>query len=324
MSVNTTLAGLSQTASSNGPDGTADPPSALDDAIRYALSFIAMLRDGVGNVSPNGFRLTLQSGAPVSTSDQTAASTIYACPYKGNQIALYTGSVWQVYSSSQFSLALSGLTAGRPYDVFCYSNSGTPTLEVLAWTSTTARATALTYQDGVLVKSGDATRRYLGTFHALTATTTEDSARQRLLWNYYHRVRREMRVVETASTWNYTVATARQVNNNTNNQLNYICGLVEDGVSFEARHAATNTGANVSIVTSIGLDSTTTSATGVLLGRVDIPVAGAVAQVTARLEDYAQLGYHSYVWLELSGASGTTTWQGTNTSSTGLTGSVMA
>jgi hypothetical protein len=176
----------------------------------------------------------------------------------------------------------------------------------------------------VLVKSGDSTRRYLGSFYALTATTTEDSARQRLLWNYYHRARRNMRVVETASTWNYTLAVTRQVNNNTNNQLNVMCGLVEDGVSFEGRHAATNTSAGVTILTSIGLDATNSGAAGVVAGRVDTPAVGVVVQVTARLEDYAQLGYHSYTWLEFSSATGTTTWQGTNTSSTGLTGSVMA
>lgn len=46
MSINTTLAGLSQSAGANGPDGTSDAPSTLDDAIRYALSFVAQLRDG--------------------------------------------------------------------------------------------------------------------------------------------------------------------------------------------------------------------------------------------------------------------------------------
>lgn len=46
MTVNTTLAGLSQSAAANGPDGASDPPSALDDAIRNALAFCALLRDG--------------------------------------------------------------------------------------------------------------------------------------------------------------------------------------------------------------------------------------------------------------------------------------
>lgn len=45
MAVNSTLTGLSQTAASNGPDGSTDAPSTLDDAIRNALAFIAQLRD---------------------------------------------------------------------------------------------------------------------------------------------------------------------------------------------------------------------------------------------------------------------------------------
>lgn len=62
MAVNTTLAGLSQTAASNGPDGSADPPSSLDDAIRYALSFIAQLRDGNGFTAQLGTRNRIING----------------------------------------------------------------------------------------------------------------------------------------------------------------------------------------------------------------------------------------------------------------------
>lgn len=36
-------------------------------------------------------RLTLTSGTPVTTSDVTAATTIYFTPYKGNRIALCGG-----------------------------------------------------------------------------------------------------------------------------------------------------------------------------------------------------------------------------------------
>ncbi|WP_422096343.1 tail fiber domain-containing protein [Variovorax sp.] len=48
MGINTTLASLSQNPALNGPDGASDPPAILDDGLRYALSFIAQLRDGVG------------------------------------------------------------------------------------------------------------------------------------------------------------------------------------------------------------------------------------------------------------------------------------
>lgn len=48
MAITTTLAACSTIPANNGPDGAVDPPSALDDGLRYALSFIAQLRDGAG------------------------------------------------------------------------------------------------------------------------------------------------------------------------------------------------------------------------------------------------------------------------------------
>ena len=45
MAITTTLAACSQTVALNGPDGAVDAPSTLDDSIRYALSFIAQIRD---------------------------------------------------------------------------------------------------------------------------------------------------------------------------------------------------------------------------------------------------------------------------------------
>ncbi|WGT64805.1 phage tail protein [Variovorax paradoxus] len=47
MAVTTTLAACNTNPALNGPDGS-DLPATLDDAIRYALSFIAQLRDGAG------------------------------------------------------------------------------------------------------------------------------------------------------------------------------------------------------------------------------------------------------------------------------------
>lgn len=48
MAINTDIATISQTPALNGPDGSVDLPSSLDDALRNAISFIAKLRDGVG------------------------------------------------------------------------------------------------------------------------------------------------------------------------------------------------------------------------------------------------------------------------------------
>lgn len=256
----------------------------------------------------NGFRLTLTTGVPVTTSDVTAATTIYCTPYKGNSIALYDGTTWVIRSSSGFSLALGTLTASLPYDVFCYDNNGTPTLEFTAWTNTTTRATALAYQDGVLVKSGAATRRYLGTFYTTSTTTTEDSAASRLLWNYYNRVDRQLNVSDATNSWAYTTATYRQARAQASNKLQIVVGVAECAIDVSCIAFANNTG-SVQLATGIGVDSTSSNSAiikgGQVSGSSDIP------GVFSHYRGVPSAGYHYYAWLEYSVATGTTTWYGT-------------
>lgn len=64
MAITTTLAACSTNPALNGPDGSTDLPSALDDAVRYALSFIAQLRDGTG-FTASGIPLTALASMPV-------------------------------------------------------------------------------------------------------------------------------------------------------------------------------------------------------------------------------------------------------------------
>ena len=61
-------------------------------------------------------------------------------------------------------LALGSDAASMPYDVFAlvHPTTGLVTIERLVWTNATTRATALVTQDGVYVKSGDVSRRYVG------------------------------------------------------------------------------------------------------------------------------------------------------------------
>src|SRR5262245_45446838 len=132
-------------------------------------------------------RLTLTSGAAVTTSDVTGAGTLYFTPFGGSRVALYDGARWRLHSFSERSLGLT-LTSGKNYDVFLYDNAGTLTLELSsAWTNDTTRATALATQNGICVKSGAPTRRYLGTLRASGSNVTEDSLSKRFLWNYGHR-----------------------------------------------------------------------------------------------------------------------------------------
>lgn len=289
------------------------------------VEIIAFSKAAAGLVhNYNDFRLSLTTGIPVTTADVTAATTLYCIPYKGNKISLYNGAAWVVRECAEFSLALSGLTVTRPYDVFCYDNVGVPTLEFLAWSTATARATALTTQDGVLVKSGDTTRKYLGSFYALTATTTSDTQRQRLVWNYYNRVKRSMRVSEAAAGWVYNSAVIRQANANVLNQLEVMCGVQEDSVSFSVSASVTNSVAGAAHRVNMGINSITVSGTDVILTEGVPATAGGYSTSLAKLETYAALGFNYYTWLEANtSGAGVSTWTG-GTATSGLVGSVFA
>lgn len=172
-----------------------------------------------GTVIPatNNFRLSLETGVSVSTSNQASKSTIYCTPFNGGYMATYDSSVWTYHSSAEFSIALGTLTSGKNYDVFCYSSGGTLTLEFsAAWSSDTVRTDALTTQDGVYVKSSDKSRRYLGTFRTTSTTVTQDTDSQRYLFNQDNRVNRYLKCTDTTDSWTYSTATTiRAANGNT-------------------------------------------------------------------------------------------------------------
>jgi hypothetical protein len=273
-------------------------------------------------------RLTLTSATPVTTSDVTAATTVYATPTRGNRCALYDGSSqWNISSFTELSIALGTDTANTNYDVFLYLSSGTPTIERVAWTNDTTRATAITLQDGVYVKSGSTTRRYIGTYRTTAvAGQTEDSAAKRFLWNYYNRVQRAIRVLESTDSWTYTTATYRQGNNAVTNQVAVVVGVAAVRLSLRLSVMAANTNAGVGTTVSIGEDSATTPASGVLMSLVDAPVANLRYALVAVLDRAPAIGYHYYTWMEYSLAVGTTTWYGDAGAPTlvqsGLTGTI--
>ena len=254
-------------------------------------------------------RLTLTSGTPVTTADVTGATNIYFAPYDGSRIALYDGSsAWNVRTFTQITIALGTLTDAKPYDLFAYDNSGTVTLDSpVVWTNDTTRATALTTQDGVLVKTGATTRRYIGTFYTTATTTTEDSLAKRFVWNYHNRVHRPMRVVETTSSWTYTTATLRQANAAVTNQLDFVVGVNETQVRAVVAATFANSSAAINVLVSLGLDSTSATATGVIYNSV-AGAAGSPHVPAAHLVTFPGAARHYVVWLEYSTASGTTTW----------------
>jgi len=269
-----------------------------------------------GAIGQNDFRLTLESGVPVSTTDQLAKTAVFCTPYAGNQIALYDAlGVPTVVTSVEVSIALPA-TTGQVYDVFGYSNAGALALELLAWTSDTVRATALTRATtGTWTKTGDLTRRYLGSVRTTpVAGQTEDSLAKRYLWNVSNRVARPMRVLEATDSWTYSTNTWRQARATATNQLDFLIGIAE--VLVEATILVGESGTSTSVLAwvAVGEDSTTTPDAAGLIGAAPGFNTSLQSPVVSTLRKVPAVGRHTWVWLEKSNnaAAGVTTFYGDN------------
>lgn len=266
-----------------------------------------------------GARLTLTTAVPVTMADVTGAATIYLTPHNGNRVRVYDGTRWKIYALTEKSLAIGTLSAGDallPHDIFLYDNAGTLTLEKLAWSSSTARATALTTQDGVYVKTGDATRLYVGSFRPTSTTTTADAELTRRLWNAYNRTPRKLKVIEGTNSWNYTTNTYRQVNAAAGNQVDYMCGIAGDPITLQAGAISSNSSAGQVRYTGIGIGST--SVNGADITQPASASANEFVGSYCLLKTYQPVGYQYYAWLEKSTATGTSSWYGDNGDGTSI------
>lgn len=275
-------------------------------------------------------RLTLTTALPVTTADVTGATSIYFTPYKGNRISLYDGStIWNTRTFTELTLALGTITSGLPYDVFIYDNAGTPALRAaVAWTNGTTRATALTLQNGVLVKTGATTDRYLGTFYTTATTTTEDSALRRYLWNYYNRVVRPLSCTDTTNSWAYSVATWQAANASAVDGVGrFACvvGWAEDSISAINVASALLDNANVAMNVGIGIDSIT--APSGMMGSAQASASNQKHSAVGSYSGILSAGVHYISRLEAGSGTTITTWYGDNGSTfikSGMTGTVLA
>lgn len=256
-------------------------------------------------------RLTLTSGSPVTTSD-VSGSTIYFTPYKGNRIFLYntTTSKWELFNFSEISATIP-LTTNTNYDVFIYNNSGTLTLELVAWTDNTTRATPLTTQDYVYVKSGDANKRYLGTIRTgATAGQAEDKAGKRFVWNYYNRVKKSNFTHDSSVTsWTSISTSYEQMNGgNLNWKHEFVVGIDENTVyAFAGVHCR-----GTIVILTIALDTTTTFTQNAPVNSFD---GTANMMLFASYFGNLGIGYHYLQVLDRIYSSGTAIFYNENSSS---------
>ncbi len=296
---------------------------------------------GGGTVIPsqNDLCLSLTSATPITASDVTSGSTLYWTPFRGTHCSTYDSGTWADHTSAEISLDLSKgganpLTSGSLYDVFAYFAGGVLKTDLgPAWASSTARGTGagtteLQRQDGVWTNKQGVTGlihgdtiaanngKYLGTIRATSTSATADSGGgtsnkvggQRFLWNYYHRVRRTLSVLETDASWLYPTASYRIANGATapTNCVEIVVGLAEVELDlhlivFALQSSATETGISVSI----GEDSATVPASGVVGQKGIFSATGGdfYQNIHAKLRKYPAIGYHYYSWLELGGTN---------------------
>lgn len=276
------------------------------------------------DVSRADGRLTASSGNPVPSSDVATTTNVYYSPYIGNKVSLFNGTCWQTYTFAEVTLALGTLTSGKNYDVFLYNNAGTLTMEFsAAWTNDTTRADALTTQDGILVKSGSLTRRYVGTIRTISTTQTCDIGgmvttqvgAKRFVWSYNNQVLRSMGVFDSTNTWAYTTQTIRQANGAAGNQCEWVVGVAATPVRFTVRHCV-GLQSNVTFAASsgVGLDATN-AYTGLVqsafIGTLTADEPFMFGPINGDYQGFPGLGYHFAAWCEY-GSDGTCIFLGDN------------
>lgn len=270
----------------------------------------------------DGFRLSLTSGLDVTTSNVTAAGTIYGVPTvrHGGQISLYTSSAWEILASAQFSYTVS-CTSGDIKDLFAYNNAGAATFAAsAAWASASTRTDALGTQDGVTVLASDHAKRWVGTFKCSGTNVVEDSNSKRFLWNAYNQVPRALHVTEATTTWTYATAAWHSVNANAANSFSYVTGDTTY-LTVRAYALASSSSGAQGAATGVGVDSTTVNS-AIVFG-ADSLQAGA-SQRIGEYHGYPATGYRLISWIEYGGVN--STWYGAPSAGyqTGMIGEILA
>lgn len=168
------------------------------------------------------------------------------------------------------------------------------------------RATALTTQDGIEVKSGDATRRYLFSFQiGTTAGQVASSLLNRQVINRYNQVPLKIAVNDATDSWTYNTATLRPWNNSYNNRA-WVLTPTSDTLVELTFIGLTSNSLGASNGTGIGLDSATARGEVVFSGAA----TSAATPQTAIYRGHPGAGAHFFQLLEIGGSSGTTTFYG--------------
>ena len=186
-------------------------------------------------------RLSASATEPLWTGNIIGATSVYLHPWQGNVIELYDSdrANWVTRRmDGPIQHVISGTFTGTaPFDVFAYWNETTEAvaLEAVLWAGDSARAVSLDLQNGVYVKAGDPTRRYIGSALLNGSAQVNDTSTVIGIWNYYNRVARQI-YREDTSGWAMDAGGAPRAlaGNATDNQLTSLVGVADQKQQIES------------------------------------------------------------------------------------------
>jgi hypothetical protein len=277
---------------------------------------LSTLMNNVLISKPCEFRLGLVTDNPFAEQSVVGGSTtLYFTPVQqgAGNIALYdtTNSIWRIRQSGEVTLSNGGLSAETLYDIYAYWTGSAVALEAVAWSGANTRATALTTQDSVYVKTGDLSRRYVGTIRTNTDRFTSNiectgvTTRGRYVWNLYNQALTSVYVNEVSltATWTYGTSAWRPANNDSANRVNFICGLNNYQYVFSLCACRVNCAASEAGGVGAGLNSTSQATGGTIahsssLLRTEVPPNNNGTAIDFATHQITQLGYNELYWLE--------------------------
>lgn len=301
-------------------------------------------------IAPQGY-LTLVSATPVIVSDQSAKTSVFYTPDKGNLVPIPDGVNFSVKAFSELTLSLvASHVANAIYDVFIFLDPADDATVRIgtgpAWTTATAGSgsrgtgagtTELFRLKGLLVNTVAATMRngattysvalkkalYVGSLYMdgtngqISCHVSYGQSRKWGVSNAYNRRRIMMSGGDGTASWAYSTATIRQSNAAAGNTIAVFCGLAEEFVAISATQSATLTGsAGAGATIGIGVNSTTatTGKRGVFLQGAGSAPNGQSGDMYAEYTMPPSLGLNNINFLEVGPGITTSTFNGTNVS----------
>lgn len=307
-------------------------PAANAAAVRSAIGF------GDVNCQPGG-RLTLVTGVPVMISSQASKTTIFYTPYNTNLIPIFNGSAFVptafaelsnlTTASSVGSAGPAAVTTNKNYDLFVWSNAGTPTLTRGGpWNSDTVRSSTtendLQRVSGILTNKNTITNgpgaglgTYVGTVRSdgssqinwiVGAAAAGGTAAVLGVWNMHNRVDCRGQISDSTDSWSYTSTTVRGANASSTLRVSFVMGQQEDFLDAKYYWRASTTGGGAGAAYVL-LNSTNSTAAAVGVGPFNAS-SNATAQTAGGSAQL--LGFNFLQAAEAGDGANATTYYGDN------------